>query len=60
MSRNELKKSIEDNGGKVSSSISKRTNYIIAGDNMGPSKLKKAVTLNISIISEDKYLEIIK
>jgi DNA ligase (NAD+) len=60
MSRNELKKSIEDNGGKVSSSISKRTNYIIAGDNMGPSKLKKAEALNIPIISEDKYLEILK
>jgi len=60
MSRNELKKSIEDNGGKVSSSISKRTNYIIAGDNMGPSKLNKAEALNIPIISEDKYLEILK
>ena len=60
MSINELKKSIEDNGGKVSSSISKRTNYIIAGDNMGPSKLKKAEALNIPIISEDKYLEILK
>ena len=60
MSRNELKKSIEDNGGKVSSSISKKTNYIIAGENMGPSKLKKAESLNIPIISEDKYLEMLK
>ncbi|MET2985744.1 NAD-dependent DNA ligase LigA [Aureibaculum conchae] len=56
MSRNELKKSIEDNGGKVSSSISKKTNYVIAGDNMGPSKKTKAETLGISIISEDDYL----
>jgi len=60
MSRNELKKSIEDNGGKVSGSISKKTNYIIAGENMGPSKLKKAELLNIPIISEDKYLEMLK
>lgn len=56
MSRNELKKSIEDNGGKVSSSISKKTNYIIAGDNMGPSKRTKAEALEIPIISEDDYL----
>jgi len=56
MSRNELKKSIEDNGGKVSSSISKKTNYIIAGDNMGPSKRTKAEALAIPIISEDDYL----
>ena len=41
-SRIELKKSIEDNGGKVTGSISKKTNYIIAGDNMGPSKKEKA------------------
>ncbi|MDY7395243.1 NAD-dependent DNA ligase LigA [Aureibaculum sp. 2210JD6-5] len=56
MSRNELKKSIEDNGGKVSSSISKKTNYIIAGENMGPSKRTKAEELGIAIISEDDYL----
>lgn len=57
MTRNELKKSIEDNGGKVSSSISKKTTYIIAGDNMGPSKKIKAETLQIPIISEDDYLD---
>ena len=56
MSRNELKKSIEDNGGKVSSSISKKTDYIIAGDQMGPSKKVKAEELKIPIISEDDYL----
>lgn len=56
MSRNELKKSIEDNGGKVSSSISKKTSYIVAGDNMGPSKRSKAEDLNIPIITEDDYL----
>ncbi|REE82183.1 DNA ligase (NAD+) [Lutibacter oceani] len=57
--RNDLKKSIEDNGGKVASSISKKTSYIIAGDNMGPSKLQKAETLGIPIISENDYLEMI-
>ena len=56
LSRNELKKSIEDNGGKVSSSISKKTNFIIAGDNMGPSKLTKAQELGVTIISEQQYL----
>ena len=56
MTRNELKKSIEDNGGKVSSSISKKTTYIIAGDNMGPSKRVKAEELKIPIISEEDYL----
>ncbi|MCF6347248.1 MAG: NAD-dependent DNA ligase LigA [Flavobacteriaceae bacterium] len=59
MSRNELKKSIEDNGGKVSSSISKKTTYIIAGDNMGPSKRIKAEELKIPIISEDDYLKML-
>lgn len=59
MSRNELKKAIEDNGGKVSSSISKKTNHIIAGDNMGPSKKTKAENLGIEIISEDDFLKMI-
>jgi DNA ligase (NAD+) len=59
MSRNELKKSIEDNGGKVSSSISKKTNYIVAGDNMGPAKLEKATNLGVTIISEDNFIEMI-
>ena len=59
MSRNELKKSIEDNGGKVSSSISKKTNYIVAGDNMGPSKLTKAQDLGITIISEQEFIDMI-
>lgn len=59
MSRNELKKAIEDNGGKVSSSISKKTSYVVAGDNMGPSKLAKAESLGIPIISEDEFIEMI-
>ena len=57
MSRNELKKAIEDNGGKVSSSISKKTNFIIAGDNMGPSKLTKAQDLGVTIISEQDFID---
>ena len=60
LSRNELKKAIEDNGGKVSSSISKKTNYIVAGDNMGPSKLAKAQDLGVPIISEQEFIDMIK
>lgn len=59
MSRTELKKSIEDNGGKVSSSISSKTTYVVAGDNMGPSKQAKAEALGVTIISEDQFLEMI-
>lgn len=54
-SRNDLKKLIEDNGGKVTSSISKKTDYVVAGENMGPSKLAKAETLGIPIISENEF-----
>jgi DNA ligase (NAD+) len=57
MTRDELKKSIEDNGGKLSSSISKKTNFIVAGDNMGPSKLTKAKDLGIEIISEQDFID---
>ncbi|MFD1063649.1 NAD-dependent DNA ligase LigA [Winogradskyella litorisediminis] len=59
VSRNELKKLIEDNGGKVSSSISSKTNYLVAGDKMGPSKRTKAENLSISIITEDQFLAMI-
>lgn len=58
-SRDDLKKAIEDNGGKVGSSISAKTNYVVAGDNMGPAKLDKANKLNISIISEDDFINLI-
>ena len=57
LSRNELKKAIEDNGGKVSSSISKKTSFIVAGDNMGPTKLVKAQDLGIEIISEQDLID---
>lgn len=55
-SRDDLKKAIEDNGGKVGSSISSKTDYVVAGDNMGPAKLEKANTLKIPIISEDDFM----
>ena len=56
MNRNELKKAIEDNGGKVSTSISKKTNYLIAGDQMGPSKKAKAENLGVAMISEEELI----
>lgn len=59
ISRDELKKMIEDNGGKVSSSISKRTSYIVAGDRMGPSKKLKADQLQIPIISEEEFSKLL-
>ncbi|UUC45386.1 NAD-dependent DNA ligase LigA [Flavobacterium cerinum] len=59
-SRDDLKKAIEDNGGKLGSSISKKTDYVVAGANMGPSKLEKASQLNIPIISEDDFLIMIQ
>jgi DNA ligase (NAD+) len=58
-SRDDLKKAIEDNGGKVGSSISSKTDYVIAGDNMGPAKLDKAIKLNIPIISETDFMAMI-
>jgi len=56
MTRNELKKAIEDNGGKVSSSISKKTTFVVAGDKMGPSKKTKAEDLGLTIINEDEFI----
>jgi DNA ligase (NAD+) len=58
-SREELKELIEQNGGKNVSSISKKTSHILAGENMGPSKLEKARALGIPIISEDEFLKMI-
>jgi DNA ligase (NAD+) len=58
-SRDDLKKAIEDNGGKVGSSISAKTDYVVAGANMGPAKLEKAVKLNIPIISENDFMALI-
>lgn len=58
-SRDDLKKAIEDNGGKVGSSISSKTDYVVAGDNMGPAKLEKANQLKIPIITEIDFLAMI-
>jgi len=58
-SRDEIKSAIETNGGKVSSSISAKTNFVVAGDNMGPAKLKKATDLGVKIISEDDLLNLL-
>jgi len=58
-SRDDLKKMIEQNGGKNVSSISGNTSYLLAGNNIGPSKLEKAKKLNIPIISEDDFLKMI-
>jgi len=55
-SREELKTIIEQNGGKNSGSISARTDYILAGENMGPSKYQKAQTLGVPIITEEQFL----
>lgn len=58
-SRDDLKKSIEENGGKNLSSVSKKTNYLVAGNKIGPSKLEKAEKFNVIIISEDEFLEML-
>jgi DNA ligase (NAD+) len=58
-SRDELKDIIEQNGGKILSSISAKLNYLVAGDNMGPSKLEKAQKLNIPIISDEELMGMI-
>jgi len=59
VSRTELKKLIDDNGGKVVSSISSKTSYVVAGDKMGPSKRNKAEQLNIPILTEQEFLKFI-
>ncbi len=59
VSRDELKKRIEDNGGKVGSSVSSKTSYLVAGDKMGPSKRTKAESLGVQIISEDDFLSMV-
>lgn len=58
-SRDQYKDMIELNGGKNSGSISKKTSFVLAGDNMGPEKLKKAESLGIKIINEDEFLEML-
>lgn len=59
-SRDGLKELIEKNGGKNVGSISKKTDYVLAGENMGPSKLEKATQLGIPVISEDDFLKMLE
>ena len=58
-SRDELKELIERNGGKVGSSVSSKTTYLVAGANMGPAKLKTATSLGVVILSEDEFIKLI-
>ena len=58
-SRDEYKAMIESNGGKNVGSVSKKTSFVLAGDNMGPEKRKKAETLGVAIITEEEFLELI-
>jgi DNA ligase (NAD+) len=54
-SRDGIKETIEQNGGKVSGSVSKKTSYLLAGDEAGPSKLTKAQEVGVKIISEEEF-----
>ena len=58
-SRDEIKADIERHGGKVSGSISGKTTYLLAGDKMGPEKLKKAEKLGVKLLSENEYMEMV-
>ena len=59
-SRDEYKELIEKHGGKNVGSISSKTSFILAGDNMGPSKLEKAQKLGVTIVSEEEFLQMIE
>lgn len=59
-SRDEYKEMIERNGGKNVGSVSKSTSFILAGDNMGPSKLEKAQKLGVRLVSEDEFLQMLQ
>jgi DNA ligase (NAD+) len=59
-SRDELKDMIEANGGKILSSISPKLNFLVAGDNMGPAKLEKALKLQIPIISDEDLIKMLQ
>ena len=56
-SRTDLKKIIEQHGGKNVGSISKKTTFVIAGENMGPSKRQKAEDLGVPLISEEEFIQ---
>ena len=58
-SRDEYKLLIEQHGGKILAAVSAKTNYILAGDNMGPSKLEKANKLGVKLLTEEEFLKMI-
>lgn len=58
-SRDGIKQAVEDNGGKILGSISAKTDYVLAGENMGPAKLEKATKLGIAIISEQDFIKML-
>lgn len=60
MTRDQIKQSIEDHGGKNGSSISSKTDFVVAGEKMGPAKLEKATKLGITILSEQDFIDMIK
>lgn len=60
VSRDELKKLIEQNGGKSTSGVTKKTSYLLAGDKPGPDKVKKAESLGVPILSEDAFFQLIE
>ena len=59
-SREEMKSLIEDMGGVVKSSVSSKTNYLLAGENAGPSKISKAQSLGVKVLTEDEFLKLIE
>ena len=59
-SRDEYKEMIERNGGKNVGSVSKKTSFILAGENMGPSKLEKAAALGVKLMTEDEFLKMLE
>ena len=59
-SRDQIKKMIEENGGKNTSTVSSKTNFLLAGESVGPEKMKKAQAHNISVISENEFLKMIE
>jgi DNA ligase (NAD+) len=58
-SRDEMKKMVEQHGGKMVSSISRNTDFVLAGENMGPAKMKKARDLGVALVSEDEFMRMI-
>ncbi|RZJ63300.1 MAG: NAD-dependent DNA ligase LigA [Flavobacterium sp.] len=58
-SRDGIKAAVEENGGKLGSSISAKTDFVVAGENMGPAKLEKATKLNVPILSENDFIKML-